>query len=349
MKQNLTHIAYKLTAVLITVFVSAFVYKKIYWVPELKDQGHMLFNLLEFEWHNDALYIGESSNYWIAPEDSDKRTISDMVNDSIDGFRLSGMQVPAYHAGMFLPIVEMIDTGSRVKHLVVTMNLRSFGQPWIYSTQEGALMRSKCFYYNCPPLYNRMCATLGYYYNPTEKQQEEKMLHAFEYDTLKTDFPLKFNTIKRWCEQEKFPLPGGGEDFPKRVLADHYIKAYAFQINTATNPRIKDFDRIVDICRKKNIRVYFNLLAENVEWADSLVGKDLVYFMKSNRDLLVKRYTAMGAIVIDNLEMVPGRHFGEKTWTTEHYDQYGRLIVANRVASVLMQHMPGTKKIVRKF
>ncbi len=340
MERRPIHFALKGFAVLITIIISAFVYKKIYWVPELKDQGHMLFNLLEFEWHNDALYIGESSNYWIAPEDEDKRTISDMVNDSLEGCRLSGMQVPAYHAGMFLPIITYIDKASRVKHLIVTMNLRSFGQPWIFSTQESALLRSKCFYYNTNPLYNRMCATLGYYEQPSAEDQDQKMLYAFEFDTLKANFTLPFPTIKRWCEQEKFPLPGGGEDFPKRVLADHYIKAYAFQIDTSKNPRIKDFDAIVKVCKEKNIKLYFNILGENIEWADSLVGKELVYFMKANRDLLVNRYSNMGVQMIDNLESVPGKHFGEKTWTTEHYDQYGRMIVARKIRDILMKNIP---------
>ena len=338
MNKQIQHITLKSLAIIFTIWLSAFVYKKIYWVPELRDQGHMLFNLLEFQWHNDLLYLGESSNYWIAPEDTDKRTISDMINDSIPGMRLSGMQVPAYHAGMFLPIIRLLDTSNRVRSLVVTMNLRSFGQPWIYSTQENALQRTRCFYAPFPPLYNRMAATLQYYDNPSAESQDKKMLHCFEFDTLKTPFPLKFNTIKRWCEQEKFPLPGGGEDFPKRVLADHYIKAYAFQIDTAINVRIKDFDEIVRVCRAKNIRLYFNLLSENVQWADSLVGKELVYFMRSNRDLLLQRYSRMGVIMIDNLEAVPGESFGEKTWTTEHYDQNGRLIIARNVARAILQN-----------
>jgi hypothetical protein len=339
MEVNIKHISFKVLALAFTVSISAFVYKNIYWVPELKDQGPMLFNLLEFEWHNDVLYLGESSNYWIAPEDQDKRTISDMINDSLPGYRLSGMQVPAYHAGMFLPIVNMIDPASRVKHLVVTMNLRSFDKPWILSTQEGALMRAKCFYYKSNPIYNRMCAALGYYENPSAESQDKKMLEAFEFDTLKVDFPLQFKTIKRWCEQEKFPLPQGGEDFPKRELADHYIKAYAFQIDTNTNPRIKDFDAIVKVCKQKNIKLYFNLMAENIEWADSLVGKELVYFMRANRDLLLARYSNMGVVMVDNLELVPGECFGEKNWTTEHYNQFGRLIVARNVANSLKKNL----------
>jgi hypothetical protein len=342
---GLKYLIYKLLAVVTTVVVSAFVYKSIYWEPELKDQGHMLFNLREFQWHNDVLYIGESSNYWVSPDDEDKRTISDMINDSLDGMRLSGMQVPAYHAGMFLPIIEHIDTAARVKKIVVTMNLRSFDKPWIYSGQEAALLRSKCFYYTSSPLYNRMCAALQFHAQPSAEEQEKKMLYCFEFDTLKVDFPLPFNTIKTWCEQEKFPLPQGGEDFSKRVLADHYIKAYAFQIDVNTNPRIKDFDRIVEVCKAKNIKLYFNLLGENIEWADSLVGKELVYFMKANRDLLVNRYHKNGVTVINNLEKVPGDYFGEKDWTTEHYNQFGRLIVANNVARVLMADFIKEKSI----
>jgi hypothetical protein len=340
MKQSIRYTVYKILALLVTVCISAFVYKKIYWIPELKDQGPMLYNLQEYQWHNDLLYFGESSNYWVSPEDTDKRSISDMINDSIPGMRLSGLQVPAYHAGMFLPVIRMIDTSSRVRSLVITMNLRSFGQPWIYSTQENALMRARCFYNDMDPIYNRLAATLQFYDNPSADKQDKRMLHAFEFDTLKVDFPLAHPTIKTWCEQEKFPLPGGGEDFPKRELADHYIKGYAFQIDTNTNVRIKDFDEIVKVCRDKKLTLYFNILSENIAWADSLVGKELVYFMKANRDLLVQRYTRMGVIVIDNLETVPGKSFGEKTWTTEHYDQYGRMLVARKVARVIQQHEP---------
>ncbi|MDP2176540.1 MAG: hypothetical protein Q8K70_11580 [Bacteroidota bacterium] len=333
---NFKNMILKGLAVIGTVFLSHFIYSKIYWEPELKDQGYMLFNLREFQWHNDVLYLGESSNYWVSPNDTDKRTISDMINDSIDGMRLSGMQVPAYHAGMFLPIIDLIDTSARVKKLVVTMNLRSFGKPWIYSPQESALLRTKCFYQNASPLYNRLCATLGFHASPSADEQDKKMLHCFEFDTLKVNFELPHNTIKTWCEQEKFPLPEGGEDFPKRVLADHYIKGYAFQIDVNNNPRIHDFDKIAEICKQKNIQLYFNILAENVEWADSLVGPSLVYFMKTNRDLLVKRYSEKGVIMIDNLEKVPGQYFGEKDWTTEHYTQEGRMIVAQNVAKTLM-------------
>lgn len=338
MEWRFKHIAPRLLVIILTVIISAFVYKKIYWIPELKDQGPMLYNLLEYQWHNDALYMGESSNYWVSPDDSDKRTISDMINDSISGMRLSGLQVPAYHAGMFLPVVKQLDTKSRVKHLVLTMNLRSFGQPWIFSTQEGALLRTKCFYYDYHPLYNRLCATLGYYHNPSADYQDKMMLHAFEHDSIKVNFPLKWYTINSWKDHIVYTNKDGSTDEDKQALAHHYVKAYAFSIDTSNNPRIKDFDEIVKVCKAKGVKLYLNILSENLQWADSLVGPDLVQVMKYNRNILVNRYSAMGATVIDNLELVPAESFGEKNWTTEHYDQNGRLLIALRVAAVLMKN-----------
>lgn len=339
MQLSFKHIAPRVLVMMLTVWVSAVVYKKVFWIPELKDQGPMLFNLIEFQNHNDVLYFGESSNYWVAPEDTDKRTISDMINDSLQGFRLSGIQVPAYHAGMFLPVIRHIDPKSRVKTIVVTMNLRSFDKPWIYSTQEGALMRTRCFYYSTPPLFNRMCATLGYYDNPSAEQQDANMLYAFEHDSIKVDFPLSYHTVNSWKDHIVYKKPDGSIDEEKQALAHHYVKAYAFSIDTANNPRVKDFDAIVRVCHQKKIKVCFNIMAENTEWADSLVGTELSDVMRYNRDLLVSRYTAMGAIVVDNLDLVPGKHFGEKNWTTEHYDQYGRLFVARQVRNALRSNI----------
>ena len=323
----------KLSLIAMTIVLSAMVYKAVYWEAELKDQGHMLFNVLEFQWHNDALYIGESSNYWTSPNDSDKRSISDMINAQLLKGRLSGTQVPAYHAGMFLPVIKHIDPNSRVKHLVVTMNLRSFGQAWIYSTQEAALMRSKCFYGDHHPLLNRMAAALGYYEQPSASSQEEKMLTAFEHDPIISKVALPYKTINTWKDHIVYDDPA------KQALAHHYVKAYAFSIDTLNNPRVADFDAIVDVCKTKGIHLYFNIMSENTAWADSLVGPALSGLMSENVSKLIQRYSAKGVIMINNLSLVPAAYFGEKDWTTEHYDQNGRQIIARHVAATLNQYV----------
>jgi hypothetical protein len=117
----------------------------------------------------------------------------------------------------------------------------------------------------------------------------------------------------------------------KIQLACHFIKAYAFNLDES-NARIKDFDAIKEWCSKNNVKLDLNLMAENTEYADSLVGKELVFLMRENRDYLVKRYNGRNCVVVDNLEAVRGKDFIDQNWTTEHYVLRGRMKIAKNLA-----------------
>jgi hypothetical protein len=133
------------------------------------------------------------------------------------------------------------------------------------------------------------------------------------------------------------------------ALACNYIKTYGFQIDEATNQRISDFDKIVALAKERNWKLVFNLMSENVERAQELVGDDLVYLMKQNRDLLVNRYHKNGVIVVDNLEYVPDEEYIDRNWTTEHYAENGRRIIAKNVAVSMKSSMPkGSFTLARK-
>lgn len=83
--------------------------------------------------------------------------------------------------------------------------------------------------------------------------------------------------------------------------------------------------------------MYFNLLAENVQYADSLVGKNLVLLMHQNRDYLIKRYTKDNCMVVNNFDIVPGLEFTDQAWTGEHHGYRGRMIEAKNLAQSLKQ------------
>jgi hypothetical protein len=40
-------------------------------------------------------------------------------------------------------------------------------------------------------------------------------------------------------------------------------------------------------------------------------------------------------VVVDNLELVPGKEFIDQTWTTEHYGYKGRMAIAGNLAQEL--------------
>ena len=81
-------------------------------------------------------------------------------------------------------------------------------------------------------------------------------------------------------------------------------------------------------------------MAENTEKAQQLIGDELTFLMRQNRDLLVNRYHRNGVLVVDNLECVPSKEYTDSTWTTEHYAEKGRRIVARNVADTLRRFYP---------
>ena len=81
----------------------------------------------------------------------------------------------------------------------------------------------------------------------------------------------------------------------------------------------------------------FNLLAEDVEWAERLAGSDLTDLMHANAALLEEYYTRKGVVVVNNLDAVPDSLFRDRDWTTEHYLQQGRQIIADKVAEQFVE------------
>lgn len=86
----------------------------------------------------------------------------------------------------------------------------------------------------------------------------------------------------------------------------------------------------------------FNLMAENVDKANELVGKDLMKLLRYNRDYLLQRYGNLdGVTVVNNLSLVRDVNFIDQDWTTEHYYEEGRRIVADHLAQALRDFYPG--------
>jgi hypothetical protein len=176
----------------------------------------------------------------------------------------------------------------------------------------------------------------------TDEERWEQINHEWD-KRFRLPYSERYTTVRKWnraTAKEGIKDEDGNYDYELTPLACHYIKTYAFQIDTSTNPRIRDFDKIVDLAKQRNWNLIFNLMAENVEMADSLVGKDLVMMMEKNRDILVERYQRKWVIVVDNFNAVEDEEYIDRDWTTEHYAEWGRKIVARNVAQALKTFYP---------
>lgn len=326
------------------LFVMNWVYSKWFYEKDLQEHSDMV-NLPRQVVADTCriVYLGESSNRTYGWAESDQRKISDMVWAYFPDLRCGDMTKDASHAEIYYNILKLIPKESSVETVVVTMNLRSFDAGWIYSRLETALQKQLVLLQDYPPLVNRFLLAFKAYPIRSEAEWDQIVSKHWRKDPIEFSYDCEWKTTHQWDSAmawQGWMDSQGQRDDAMTDLACHYIKAYAFQIRDG-NPRVKDFDKIVELCQERGWNLIFNLLPENVDKANELVGKDLLFLMKTNRDYLVKRYGGLEHVtVVDNLNLVRDVNFIDQNWTTEHYYAEGRHLVANRIALVLKALYP---------
>lgn len=341
---SLKPLLYKsLLLILILVGVN-YIYKIFFLEADLQQHSpiiNLVRNVVDDEC--SVIYLGESSNITTRENDLDKRPISDFISDYYPTIKFGTITKEASHAGIYYELLRNIPENAKVKTVIVTMNMRSFNANWMYSDLETPLQKSMVLLKDYPPLINRLLLSFRGYDIKTTKERQEQYQNRWKNDLIILPKPFPYKNVIEWdhgMAKKGIRNQKGTIDESLTALACNYIKTYAFQIDKETNQRIMDFDNIVQLAKERNWNLVFNLMAENTQRAQELVGDDLVSLMKQNRDLLIKRYHKNGVIVVDNLENVPDEEYIDRNWTTEHYAENGRRIIAKNVAEMLKPSLP---------
>ncbi|MGZ4090779.1 MAG: DUF4843 domain-containing protein, partial [Bacteroidia bacterium] len=299
--------------------------------------SHILYQCKHLKPNTDIVYFGESSNMTTDDKDSVKKSISELVAGQLPGVSLVTIDTFAVHAGIYKKWIEQFSPANKPKEIIITMNLRSFGASWIYSKLESSILKSVRLSQTPFAGFNRLFLALRMPGDKTSIERQREVVSAWKKEELYLQPPFPYKTTKEWDDSMAAKLKNENftyADSSRIMLACHYIKAFAFNIKEM-NPRVKDFDAIAGWAAENKVKLCFNILAENINLADSLVGKELVYLMRKNRDFLVRRYSGKGVVMIDNLEKVEPEYFIDKNWTTEHYTDKGRIKIAKNIVEHL--------------
>ena len=339
---------YILKVILLIAIIIAcnYIYKYFFFESDLQQHSDMINIVREAVKENNAIiYLGESSNVSYRDDDMDKRSISGFVADYFPEKQTGDITQKAAHAEIYYELLKNIPKDDRsIETVIVTLNLRSFDADWIYSKLETSLQKSLVLLRTkYPPLFNRFLLSFEGYDVKTDKERDEQIIHAWTESTLKFPYDFPYKNVIEWrnaIQEQGIYNEDGTKNDALSHLARTYVDIYGFQIDTLKNPRIKDFDNIVTLAQQRNWNLIFNLMAENVEKAETLVGQDLVFLMRQNRDLLIERYQNKGIIVVDNLEKIEDEQFIDQDWTTEHYAEKGRRRIAKNVAEALKTFYP---------
>lgn len=326
------------------LFVLNWIYTKWFFKKDVAEHS----DILELAWQvaEDScriVYLGESSNNTCGVEEPGRKKISEYLAEYFPNVKTGDMTKEASHAQTYYYLLKNIPKTSTVETVVVTLNLRSFDARWIYSNLETPLRKQLVLMEDYPPFMNRFLLALKAYPIRSEEELDSLTRQHWREDPLVFPYEFEWDNVYDWDSATAWRGLHNyeGEYDPKWTeLACHYIKSYGFQIRD-DNPRLKDFDDIVALSRKRGWHLVFNLMAENVDKLNSYVGKDLMFLMKQNHDYLMNRYGNLeGVTVVDNLNLVRDVNFIDQDWTTEHYYEEGRRIIAANVAEAIKAFYP---------
>jgi hypothetical protein len=331
------YIAVRIVLAAVFLFSMNLLYRYTFWKEDVKQHGDVLENLWGVDIHSDAIYFGESSNFHMQEGDSIKHRISFALDSLLPSISIATVDNAGLHAGTYLSLVKNIPSEMKLKFILVTLNYRSFAANWRYAPFENYLSKSELMLSPSFPLVNKFLISLKQYDYKTEEERNAQMKLAwknekftipnFDYDNvIEWDSAVAWHT---WLDVN----PNLTEE--NLSLASHYIKNFAFNIDTVYNERIEDLNAIVAIANDKGYKLIFNLLGENAIEAEKLVGKELLYLMENNRSLLVNYYTNKGVIMVDNFYQIPDSCFVDRNWPTEHYNYQGKKIVAENIKKAI--------------
>lgn len=328
----------RLMLLVILLIIMNAVYTKWFYEKDIQKNSPVINLVRAVPQDADVVYVGESSNNTNRSDDLDPRPISDFIADYYQDLKLCDITKPAAHAGIFYVLLKEIPKSSKVKTVIVTLNLRSFNAQWIYSRLETQLQKSIVLLKDNPPLLNRFILSFKAYDNKNDKERDHQVKSNWKREEFQPAGRFQFNNViewDHWMAQNGIRDENGKYDNARTILACHYIKTYAFQIDTLNNPRIRDFDKIISLAKRRGWNLVFNLMAENTEKAEELVGDELIDMIHENASLLVDYFSNKGVTVVNNIDAVGDEQYIDRTWTTEHYAEKGRKTIARNVAMAM--------------
>ena len=279
--------------------------------------------------HIDIIFFGDSSVYTHDKvHDTDKRTIRQMLQDTIPDLKVMPVMHPAYHMDLYLEFCKYIsENENKPKAVIVPVNIRSFSpewdlQPMYQFTEEKAVISNSVistFLYN---VFNKPLKVFKYAYD-TDVLSMDKFSKAPVYykDSIVGDMD-EYST--------------GFVDTTQENKKKKFLLRYMFYINKE-HRKLNSLREITELMLKNNIKPYFYIIPVDYETGEVYFPGEFIKTVKRNATLLKNEIEAKGGIVLDLSLLVKAKNFNYEFYPNEHMKQQGRLDVAFALAQKLIE------------
>jgi hypothetical protein len=259
----------------------------------------------------DVILFGSSVNRYTDAHDTDKRSISEMLNDMQLQRSVVGFSHNAYNAEIFSWFIETLDKRDRVSTLIVPLNIRTFSPEWDLRPQYQFFAL------------RHLLHGLPYFSNIIFDGLSEHEWHSFP--IYLHNYPV--GTVADFSHINP-------EVSAQETLRQGFIFHY-MQPVSPTHRKIVALKRIAQKAQACNMRLIVYVTPIDIERAQRCNVEGFAEYQRRTVEIVRDALQDMPLEFIDMSTLLPSSQFTYNNYPNEHLTMYGRAVVAGRLSKQL--------------
>jgi hypothetical protein len=311
---------YKTVVVVIIVIIGQIVIGK-YFIRPIPEMTLINKDLAE---KYQVIYFGDSVLDTVAPGDTDKSTIVQMLSKLASSTTIADFSHGAYHLGIYDSYVQyMAHSSSKPQAVIVPINLAEFSPGW--DMRPGYQFDEENFDLTTPvpfaQYFFRPLAIFQAIHAVTEEQYEKTPVYrgtAVVGTVAEFSEPLKYASIT------------------PAHMADQFVFDYMYNL-TPMHRKLVSLQHLIATARAAGIAVYVYITPIDYENGVKYVGPDFLSQTKANTDVICSVLASNNMPCLNLAFSLRSNIFNYPVYANEHMKQQGRLFVATQIANTFFK------------
>ena len=270
--------------------------------PELKKLNRALKS------DNAVLMFGSSVNKWCAKSDTDKRSISEMLDSIFIKQQVTGISHEAYTSDIYLEFVRYVIKINKNPRIIIPINLRYFSPSWDLRP-NWQFVKEKCELNGYPE-----------WVKVKPRKEQEKL--KFE------NHPVFHNGKKVGTVKEIF------ESYEKEdantALANGFILHY-LQPLIHQHRKLKALKEIVKIAEEQELEVLMYITPIDFSRAEDLKIEGFREQVLENIKIINNELASSAVEILDLSFSMESQYFGYDKIPNEHLNMFGKQLLAEKL------------------
>jgi hypothetical protein len=270
----------------------------------------------------DVILFGDSCNGWVDQEDTDRRAISELLNDRLVGKTVGRIDGRAYHLELYEAFIDLlIARQAHPELLIIPINLRSFSSEWdarpsyaFEAAKQQLRQADDPFALAISPLLK----TLQWQTDTAKSLSAFKRTEVFDGDQ-------RVGTVDDF-ENARYDHPS------EELVRSKFIYHYMYSL-TPEHRKLVALRNIVRKAAEHQLQVAFYVTPVDFESGSRCLGNRFASQIKHNVSVLRASVAGSSASFMDCSLSLDANAFSWSQYPNEHLTEVGRNFVAETLAS----------------